>query len=257
MTLLTRGSLALHLAALAGVAARPRLWRWAAAAVALDQAVLTGAGMLPRSAWLGPNLVRLPAASGGVALTFDDGPDPAVTPHVLDLLDETGAKASFFCIGARARAHPELVRRIAAAGHAVENHSEHHLYRFAALPPAGLRREIMAAQNILGSLSGRPPRYFRAPMGLRSPLLQAVLEESGLQLAAWTRRALDGRSGDAAAAMRRLTCGLGPGDVLMMHDGNCARDARGRPVVVTVLPLLLDRLQRSAFTGVSLPTSAR
>ncbi len=219
---LMRASLALHGAALAGTAVRP----------------------------------RLPAGSGGIALTFDDGPDPAVTPQVLDLLDQAGARASFFCIGARARAYPQLVRRIAAAGHAVENHSEHHLYRFAALPPAGLRREIMAAQAILGSLSGRAPRYFRAPMGLRSPLLQAVLEECGLNLAAWTRRALDGRSGDTAAAMRRLTRGLAPGDVLLMHDGNCALDARGRPAVLTVLPLLLDRLRDSALAGVSLPARA-
>jgi peptidoglycan/xylan/chitin deacetylase (PgdA/CDA1 family) len=162
-------------------------------------------------------------------------------------------RASFFCIGQRARAHPGLVAEIARRGHGVENHTEHHPYRFAALPPAGLRREIAAAQDILAELSGRPPSWFRAPMGLRSPLLQPALENSGLQLASWTRRALDGVSGDAAAALRRLTRGLAAGDVLMMHDGNGRPGPDGRAVVLTVLPPLLRRLRASARAGVRLP----
>ena len=248
--------MALHAAALAGGLARPRHWRWAAGAVVLDQALLTTAGLLPRSRWLGPNLSRLEDAGRAVALTFDDGPDPEVTPRVLDLLDAAGMRASFFCIGARARARPALVGEITRRGHTVENHSLNHLYRFAALGPRALAREVLTAQAILADCVGAPPVWFRAPMGLRSPLLQSVLETAGLRLASWSRRALDGVSSDQAAAVRRLARGLGPGDVLLMHDGNCARDPEGRPVVLGALPPLLLRLRRSGLLGRGLPRTA-
>ena len=87
-------------------------------AIAANHALLTAMGLWPRSTWLGPNLVRLPEAArarGEIALTFDDGPDPEVTPAVLDLLDERAVKASFFCIGDRARANPDALPRDRAA----------------------------------------------------------------------------------------------------------------------------------------------
>ena len=98
-------SAALHAAAAAGVVLAPGTWPWALGAVAADHLLLTAAGLWPRTTVLGPNLVRLPEAAAArreIALTIDDGPDPDVTPAVLDMLDAAGAKASFFCIGARA-----------------------------------------------------------------------------------------------------------------------------------------------------------
>ncbi len=246
-------SVGLHAACLATVLAAPRRWRPALAAVAVNQAVLTGAGLWPRSRLLGPNLTRLPAATPGIVLSFDDGPDPEVTPRVLDLLDDAGATASFFCIGQRARAFPALVRDIARRGHSVENHTDHHYRHFAALGLPGLRREVRQAQGVLADLAGRPPRWFRAPMGLRNPLLQTVLDEAGLGLASWTRRALDGaRSCHAEAALRRLATGLAAGDVLLLHDGNCAHDADGAPAVLEILPPLLQRMRALGLSGVSL-----
>ena len=175
-------------------------------------------------------------------------------PRVLDLLDAAGARASFFCIGARARACPALVREIARRGHLIENHTLHHPRHFAALPPSALRREIDATQDILASLTGRCPQWFRAPMGLRSPLLQATLQRSGLHLASWTRRAGGGGvSGNATAGLRRLARNLAAGDVLLMHDGRCARDAAHRPVVLSTLPALLHAMQRLSLAGVHLP----
>ncbi len=226
---------------------------WALAAIAANQTVLTAAGLWPRSRLLGPNVTRLPAGLPGLVLSFDDGPDPRVTPVVLDLLDAAGARASFFCIGQRARAYPDLVREVARRGHSVENHTEHHPWHFAALGRTGMRGEIMQAQEVLARLAGRPPRYFRAPMGLRNPLLQPVLQEAGLHLASWTRRALDGtRRCPPEAALRRLTRRLGTGDLLLMHDGNCAMGADGRPAVLDILPALLDRMRVLGLRGLSL-----
>ena len=247
-------SVGLHAAAAGLALAFPGGWSWALAGVALNHAVLGAAGLWPRSTLLGPNLRRLsPAGRPEVALTFDDGPDPDVTPAVLDLLDRYEAQASFFCIGAAARAHPDLVREIARRGHAVENHSDRHPNGFAALPSGGLRREIETAQATLAELAGTPPRYFRAPMGLRSPLLQPLLAARGLRLASWTRRALDGMFADPAAAGGRLRRGLAAGDILLLHDGRAARTAQRQPVVLAVLPALLRALTAHGLRSVTLP----
>ena len=247
-----QASIGLHGAALAAAMALPEAWPWAAAAAAANHVLLGAAGMVPQSSVLGPNLTRLPASRPEVALTFDDGPDPKVTPQVLDLLDAAGAQATFFCIGGRARAYPELVREIARRGHAVENHTDTHPYGFAALPPPLLRREVRRAQATLSELTGRQPRFLRTPAGLRSPLLDPVLRREGLRLASWTRRALDSVRGDPDAALRRLLRGLAPGDILLLHDGNAARTSAGKPVVLSVLPRLVRALRTAGLRPIAL-----
>jgi peptidoglycan/xylan/chitin deacetylase (PgdA/CDA1 family) len=249
-------SFGLHAAAAAGLLLAPATWPLALGAVATNQALLTLAGLLPRSRLLGPNLTRLPAAAAGrgeVAITIDDGPDPEVTPRVLDLLDAAAARASFFCIGREARAHPEVLRQIVARGHTVENHGMNHLKRFAALGPAGMRREIADAQACLADLAGTPPRYFRPTAGLRSPLLEPQLCRLGLHLASWTRRGYDTRCGDPTTVYGRLTRGLAGSDILLLHDGNAARTPAGQPVILDTLPLLLDTLARAGLRAVPLP----
>jgi peptidoglycan/xylan/chitin deacetylase (PgdA/CDA1 family) len=238
-----RASLWLHAAALLGVLLWPAGWAWALGLVVLDHLVLTALGLWPRSTWLGQNMLRLPAAAaarGEVALTLDDGPDPEVTPAVLDLLDRYGARASFFCVGQRAAAHPQLVAEIVRRGHAVENHSQRHCYCFSMLGPKRMRREIEAAQAALQAAAGRAPQFFRAPAGLRNPFLAPVLAGLGLQLASWTRRGFDTVSDDPERVTARLVDGLAAGDILLLHDGNAAHTAAGRPVVLEVLPRLLE-----------------
>ncbi|MBR8356814.1 polysaccharide deacetylase family protein [Burkholderia vietnamiensis] len=239
-TPLIAGTVALHAGALAAVLAQPGAWPWAAGSVFASHAALTAAGLWPRSALLGPNWTRLPADAGRrIALTIDDGPDPEVTPRVLDLLERHDARATFFCIGDLARRHPRWIEAIVARGHAVENHSQRHRHTFSLTGPAALRREIAAAQQTLTELTGTRPQFFRAPAGLRNPFLEPVLCELGLQLASWTRRGFDTRTRDAGIVAQRLLHGLAPRDILLVHDGHAARDARGVPVVLDVLPALL------------------
>lgn len=247
---------AVHAAALLALVAAPAQWPWALAALALNHAVLTAVGLWPRSTALGENLVRLPAAAAArreVAVTIDDGPEPEVTPAVLDLLEAAGARATFFCIADRARRHPELVREIVRRGHSVQNHSDVHSHRFSLLGPRGFAREIEAAQAVLSGIAGEAPRFFRAPAGLRNPFLAPVLHRAGLVLASWTRRGYDTRERDPQRVLQRLTRGLAAGDILLVHDGNCARDAQGRPVVLTVLPALLAQLRQQGLVSVTLP----
>lgn len=251
-----QGSLAVHAAAAAGLLAWPQAWPWAVGALAADHGALTLAGLLPRCDWLGPNHTRLPAAAVArreIALTLDDGPHPEVTPRVLDLLDQAGAKASFFCIAAQARRHPQLCREIVARGHSVENHSNTHSHTFSVSGPRRVRAEVLAAQQTLADLTGQAPRFFRAPAGLRNVFLEPVLAELGLQLTAWTRRAYDTREARPDVVLQRLQRGLGAGDILLLHDGNPARCVGGEPVVWPVLPRLLQAVTQQGLRPVSLP----
>lgn len=234
------GSAALHAGAAALAVLQPALWPWALGSVVTSHLALTAAGLWPRSTLLGLNWTALPeSAERQIALTIDDGPDPEVTPRVLDLLDRYDARATFFCIGETALRHPQIVEAIVARGHAVENHSQRHRHNFSLLGPRALEREIAAAQHTLMQLSGMRPLFFRAPAGLRNPFLEPVLCRLGLQLASWTRRGFDTRTREPEVITQRLLHGLAPRDILLVHDGHPARDARNQPVVLEVLPALL------------------
>ncbi len=259
-----------HAGAVATTALVPESWPWTAGAVGADQALLTLAGLWPCSGLLGPNIKRLPieaAAEGRIAITIDDGPAPDVTPAVLDLLDRHGAQATFFCIGDRAERHPELCRQMVARGHAVENHSSAHGRDFALLGFRALLREIDAAQETLTTVTGIRPLFFRAPAGLRNPLLDPILCRLGLRLVSWTRRAFDTRNGNPRSVSARLLRGLRGGDILLLHDGNAAR-AQGaeaaipeagipKAVILEVLPRLLGAIAAAGLRPVTLRSAIR
>ncbi len=250
-----KASALLHVGAAAATVVRPEVWPWALGFVAADHAVLAGAGLWPRSRLLGPNLIRLPnfaARRGEVALTIDDGPDPEVTPRVLCLLEAHHARATFFCIGERAAAHPDLCAEIVRRGHCVENHTQRHRHSFSFLGRAGFEHEIAAAQATLARITGAAPRFFRAPAGLRNPLLDPVLARLGLTLVSWSRRGFDTRNGDPSSVTARLVRALRAGDILLLHDGHAARTPAGTPVILEVLPRLLDELSARALRPVTL-----
>ena len=249
-------SAGVHGSAAALVLAEAQLWPWALGAVAVNHALLTAAGLWPRSRLLGPNWTRLPAAAGAggarIALTLDDGPDPQITPRVLELLARHGARATFFCIGERVGAHRALARELIAAGHAIENHSQRHVAHFSLLGPRRLRAEIEGAQETIAGATGEAPRFFRAPAGLRSPFLDPILQRLGLQLASWTRRGFDTVERRSERVLGALTRDLADGDILLLHDGHAARTRAGAPVVLEVLPRLLAALAAANLTPVTL-----
>ena len=251
-----RVSMVLHAVGAMALMIEPSWWSWVLGALVGNHLVLLAAVLCPRGRLLGPNLARLPAsavARDEVCLTFDDGPDPQVTPQVLELLNRYEATASFFCIGEKAAAFPALVREIACRGHSVENHSYRHSHAFAFYGMARLRREVAAAQAVIAGITGRPPVFFRAPVGFRSPLLDPVLAKCGLRYVSWTRRGYDAVRRDPVQVLQRLTRGLAAGDVLVLHDGAHARTDAGEPVVLAVLPGLLDQLAAQGLKSVSLP----
>ncbi len=215
-----------HVFVLAGWLLAPAAWPWWLAAIFVNHAIFTVAGLLPRTSLLGPNWTRLPAGArnaDAIALTIDDGPDPVVTPEVLDLLDAFKVRATFFCIGAKAQRYPELAREM-----------------------------IDAAQRTFQALSGERPMFFRAPAGLRNIFLEPVLRKLDLRLAAWTRRGYDTRERDPHVVTHRLLHGLAPRDILLLHDGNAALTIEGKPLILAVLPRVIDAARRQHLRFVTL-----
>lgn len=240
---LIRVTLALHVLAVVALVSYPEQWRWILGTLVLNHLLLALVGLWPRNHWLGQNWTRLPAAAAArneIALTIDDGPDPVVTPQVLDMLDRYRIKATFFCVGKKAALFPNLCREIVSRGHAVENHSQQHRHNFSFLGMVGYRKEIQAAQDILSAITGQRPQFFRAPAGLRNPFLDPILSKLGLRLVSWSVRGFDTCIGNADQVKHKLLNGLHPGAILLLHDGNAARTHADIPVIIEVLPDLLE-----------------
>jgi peptidoglycan/xylan/chitin deacetylase (PgdA/CDA1 family) len=226
------------------------------AVIIFDHLLVVAAGLLPRCKLLGANWTHLPITSAQrreIALTIDDGPDPEVTPQVLKILDAYAVKATFFCIGERAQAYPELCREIVRRGHTVENHTQHHWHYFSLLlSPSQIQAEIVACQQSLTSITQIQPLFFRPTAGLRNFLLEPILCRLGLQLASWTRRGFDTRQTNPALVLHKLLQNLSAGDILLLHDGHAARTERGDPVILEVLPPLLEAIKTAALKPVTL-----
>lgn len=173
----------------------------------------------PRSQVLMPALTRLPTRGKVVWLTIDDGPSGETVP-MLDLLDARGAKATFFLVGQRAAARPDLVREILRRGHGIGNHSASHPSAwFWALGPRRMRHEVDETQRILGEIAGTPPRWFRAVVGMSNPFLASALKAHGLTRVAWSARGFDAVAADPQVVVARIERGLSPGAIVLLHEG--------------------------------------
>jgi peptidoglycan/xylan/chitin deacetylase (PgdA/CDA1 family) len=247
-----------HLLVLIGLLLYPERWLLALLIIIANHAVLVGLSLWPRSTWMDANTTRLPpaaASAGRIALTIDDGPDPIVTPKVLEILEQFGGKATFFCVGVQVSEYPELAREILQRGHSIENHTQHHRWYFSLLGVGGLSREIAAAQHTIGQVTGTTPRFFRAPAGLRNPLLEWVLIRQRLRLLSWTRRGFDTLRTEPAQILERLLSNLRAGDILLLHDGHAAHCVDGTPVILKVLPALLSKIAECGLSVVTLQTA--
>ena len=178
--------------------------------------------LVARSRGFGPVASRFDTAERTVWLTIDDGPDPRSTPAVLDLLDQYGARGTFFLIGERAARHPELVAEIHRRGHGIGNHTQTHpCWSFWAAGPARVGREIEACNAAVARAGVPVPRYFRMPVGMKTPFFEVALARRGLWLVAWSARGFD-RTANPETAMRRIMRSVRPGAILLLHEGDTA-----------------------------------
>lgn len=188
-----------------------------------------------------------------VFLTFDDGPSAEWTPQVLDVLLVHNARATFFVVGCRALKHAALLRRIAAAGHEIGNHTFSHRHPWS-LSGIAARREVRAGSQAVSDVIGRQPKWFRPPHGR---LRRCMAEEAaGIDqtTALWSISAIDwGWLATTDGISRRLDR-VGVGDIVLMHD---AVGKRNRPdKLLAVLPKFLSTLSRRELRSVTLSQDA-
>lgn len=206
------------------------------------------ASILPQLGLFGPIVVAGRPGRRRVALTFDDGPDPAWTPAVLEALREAGAQATFFVLGRRVDAAPELAARIVAEGHQLAHHSHEHRWAEMFWRP-GLLSDYDRACDSIARVAG-PPTCYRPPVGIVAPEVLDLVEARGARLVGWTLRPYDTRMSDPDLLRRRIGSKVVDGSIVLLHDGSL-REGR-RPVVIDALPGILADLKDRDLEPVTL-----
>jgi peptidoglycan-N-acetylglucosamine deacetylase len=226
--------------------------RFTVAAAALGALYLTGT-LAPRSRLFG-RPVRTGTTTGRFALTFDDGPDPRHTPAIGRLLAERGHQATFFVLGRAVREHPDLAAALVEQGHELASHGDdHRLLAFAS--PAAVRAQLAATEDAVRAATGEPPApLFRAPHGVRSPWLASTVRRAGYRLCAWDGTVFDTAEPGVDEIVARVGRVLGPGRVVLLHDGDGSAAGGSREQTVAALPGILAEAERRGLRSMPLST---
>lgn len=237
------GSVGVMAAPIAAAAARPDLILPAVGVMAAVHAVAALATFNPSSRIWGPLVTDFATRDRQVWLTIDDGPT-ADTPQFVELLERAGAVATFFVVGRTAERNPGMLARIRAAGHEIGCHTHSHPSgMFWSYPPAAIAREIDGCLRVIDEQTSSTTRLFRAPAGFRNGFTHDVLEAREMICVGWSVRGFDGlASARAEDVVTRVTTGLRPGAIILMHQGH--------PASVEILRLLLQRLSDGGWSTV-------
>lgn len=196
---------------------------------------------------------RTVAGSGGVTLTFDDGPHPEGTPAVLEILAGARARAVFFLIGEQVQRRPALAAEIVAEGHAVAVHGYRHRLQVR-LKAQEVAADLTRARSVIADAASVEPAWHRPPYGIYSPAGLAAVRQGGLRPLLWSRWGKDWRKFTTAERIAaRITKGLSAGDVILLHDADfySAKDSYKR--TVAALRIIVGELSRKEIDTV-LPT---
>ncbi len=213
----------------------------------------------PASQLFGPTLRRLPSDVGArrIALTFDDGPNPAITPRLMDLLDRFQAKATFFVVGQFVRSCPELIREIDARGHLLANHTDTHPHLALHSGARNLIELKRCSDSVAEALAAGPGhsagmKWMRPPFGFRGPQLYGAMREVGIDgVAMWSRLCYDWKPQPEENIIRRLAK-VGAGDVVLMHDGDFRAQGADREHVLLGLEHWLPRWRDAGLEFVTI-----
>lgn len=212
----------------------------------------------PGPSWVCPTIIR--GRTNGarcVALTFDDGPCPSVTPAVLRILADRGVSATFFVIGQAARAHPDVVRAIHSAGHEIGNHSYLHPRHIYAWPGRVIRRDALVVMRVVERITGDRVRLYRPPVGFRSFVMAKVMRELGLRLVNFSARAYDTQTRRADHIAGRILRRIRAGAIILLHDGSDTQEAPDRRAMLESLPIVIDELLKRGYRFVTVSAMLR
>jgi peptidoglycan/xylan/chitin deacetylase (PgdA/CDA1 family) len=185
-----------------------------------------------------------------VALTFDDGPDTKVTPQILDILKREDVKATFFIVGSRAKAHPEMVRRIVSEGHAVGNHSWSHP-DFANISADQAVKQIRDTQDELASIIGYRPTIFRPPYGALNKEDGKAITAMGINIIDWSVDTMDWSGIPTKNILNLVHKELKPGGIILQHCAGGKKDHLAN--TVKALSILIPELRKQGYTFVTVP----
>ncbi len=178
-----------------------------------------------------------------VAITFDDGPDPAYTPAILDILASYDVKATFFMVGRHVEMYPDIARRIVAEGHDIGNHTHTHR-SLVPLHPDKVLEEIILCEEIIESVTGQRPYFFRPPRGVYSQAVRDIAVARQYTIVLWSISSKDWREASSRSITRSILENVRGGDILLFHDsGNLISSQGGnRYNTVKALPHILEGL---------------
>ena len=171
-----------------------------------------------------------------ISLSFDDGPDIVVTPHILKLLENYNIPASFFCIGEKIEKNPDLLKEIYSKGHIIGNHSYSHSKIFDLRSTKNMIKEIENTNEIIKKTIGKETLLFRPPFGVTNPLLAKAIKRTGVISVGWSLRSWD-TNGKVNQVVNRLKRKVHPGDVILFHDNR----ANTVEILSKFLPYLIDK----------------
>ncbi len=200
----------------------------------------------PNCGWFGPVVKSFQCERKEVWLTIDDGPHPENTPKMLDLLGRFGVRATFFVVGERVRAHPQLARAILKGGHTLGNHSATHpAALFWSLPSRAARREIEQGVASIREVTGISPAWFRAPVGMANYFVHRIIGQRKMRLIGWSARGFDSVARDASTVVEKILRDIRPGAIVLLHDGG--NFDRGHPASLLALEAILVRLHEDGY----------
>jgi peptidoglycan/xylan/chitin deacetylase (PgdA/CDA1 family) len=203
----------------------------------------------PASQIFGRTLIA-PRNAGQLALTFDDGPNPAWTPRLLDMLAEHDVHATFFMVGKFVKAEPELARRVAEGGHLIGNHTWSHP-DLSRIRSANVLDELTRTSDILAGITGKPVVYFRPPFGARRPYVLKLARRLGLIPVTWNAMAEDWKEPSADTIAQNLMNKIdsnqrrGRASNIVLHDGSHHGLNADRGPSVLAASQLLDRYAKT------------
>lgn len=224
----------------------PGWWPFLVPIHLLSQGFVVYPTLRPNCDWFGPVIKSFRTDRKEVWLTIDDGPHPESTPQILELLRKFDARATFFVIGERVRAHPRLTHVILDQGHTLGNHSATHptalfwgLWKWAAA------REIDGGVAAVQEATGIVPEWFRAPVGMANLFVHQIIRERRMKLIGWSARGFDTVKRDAATVVGKILGDIRPGAIVLLHEGVSAEN--GQTVSVRVIETILVQLQAEGY----------
>ena len=207
-----------------------------------DEAVLVRRG----------TIYKVPETRKVVALTFDDGPSPKWTPQVLDELKKANVKATFFMIGMHVKKYPDIVRRVAAEGHEIENHTYDHR-GLLEISPDDLKREILSTEQAVTDVVGVKTVYFRPPKAWITSTEKKTITALGYRVVLWTLNSKDWVTYNHKLIVAYLMSRVQPGDIILFHDSGGVFGTEGgdRSETVSAIPCLVKKLRAKGYDFVT------